>query len=99
MPDVRHARPYLELDLTSRFTHPIGHSHRVIAQHLVAADLNDRRRQTGRIAVERRDIGRARVGAGQVIIDEQRRIIAAEHRITGGVHPEGGPGQRQIGPG
>jgi len=98
MPDVRQARPYFELHLTPRGTHAIGHAHGVIAQHLVAADLNEGRREAGRIAVEWRDIGSARVGAGQILIDEQWRIIGAEHRIVDGVHPERGPGQCEIGP-
>jgi hypothetical protein len=61
---MRHARPYFELDMTPRGTHAIGHAHGVIAQHLVAADLDDCRRQSGGIAVKRRDIGSAWVGAG-----------------------------------
>ena len=99
MPHVRHARPYFELDLTPGGAHAIGHPHGVVAQHLIAADLNDRRGQPGGIAVKRRDIGSARIGAGEIVIDEQWRIIGAEHRIVDGVHPERGPGKCEIGPG
>ena len=40
VPDMRHARPYFELDLAPCLPHAIGHAHRVVAKHLVAADLN-----------------------------------------------------------
>ena len=53
MPDVRHARPYFELDPASCVAHPSGHAHRVVAQYLVAAHLDDGRRQTRGFAVQR----------------------------------------------
>src|SRR6266852_5560261 len=66
VPGMRHPRPDFELDPTSGGTHPIGHAHGIVEQDLVAADLDEGRRQTGRIAVERRCIGRARIGTIEI---------------------------------
>jgi len=85
---VRHTRPYFELDLTRRGAHSVGHAHRVIAQYLVAADLNERRREARRIAVERRHVRCPWIGAGEIIADEERRVVGAEHRVGRGVQPQ-----------
>jgi hypothetical protein len=60
VPDMRHARPYFELDLTGCSSHALGHAHGIVAQDLVAADLDQGRRQPGRIAIERRGVGGTR---------------------------------------
>jgi len=49
---VRHARPYFELDLTSGGAHPLRHAYGIVEQDLVA-DLDERRRQSGRVGVKR----------------------------------------------
>src|SRR6516225_1365687 len=52
LPGVRNSRPYLELDLTSGGAHPLRHTHGVIEEDLVAADLDECRRQPGRVGVK-----------------------------------------------
>src|SRR5262245_61174022 len=52
LPDMRHARPDLELNAATGGAQLVGHPHRVIAQDFVAAHLNQRGRQADRIAVE-----------------------------------------------
>src|SRR5262249_56669459 len=49
LPGVRHPRPYFEFDLTSGGAHPLRHAHGIIEEDLVAADLDERRRQSGRV--------------------------------------------------
>src|SRR6516225_3684070 len=46
LPGVRHPRPYFEFDLTSGGAHPLRHAHGIIEEDLVAADLDERRRQS-----------------------------------------------------
>src|SRR5262249_54815514 len=70
LPSVRHPRPYFEFDLTSGSAHPLRHAHGIIEEDLVAADLDERRRQSGRVGVKRRRIRRARIGAGEIIARE-----------------------------
>jgi hypothetical protein len=45
MPNMEHARPRLEFDLTAHCSQALGHSDRIIAQCLVAADMNESRWQ------------------------------------------------------
>src|SRR5262245_27186909 len=67
MPGMRHARPHLDLDLASRRAQLVRHPHGIVAQDFVAADMDQRRRQAGRIAVKRRGVLMARVGTGRGI--------------------------------
>src|SRR5262249_62258680 len=67
LPSVRHSRPYFEFDLTSGGAHPLRHAHGIIEEDLVAADLDERPRQSGRVGVKRRRIRRATIGAGEII--------------------------------
>lgn len=80
LPGVWHPRPYFELDLTSGGAHPLRHAHGIIEEDLVAADLDERRRQSARVGVKRRRIRRARIGAGEIIAREPR---ASEPRSIG----------------
>ncbi len=50
-PDVRHARPDLDLGATACCPQLVGHANGIVVQNLVAADQNQRRRQPGGIAV------------------------------------------------
>jgi len=99
LPGVRHPRPYFEFDLTSGGAHPLRHAHGIIEEDLVAADLDERRRQSGRVGVKRRRIRRARIGAGEIIAREPRALRASQHRIGLGVSLQGTAGKREIGPG
>src|SRR5215470_1265680 len=76
LPGVRHPPPYFEFDLTSGGTHPLRHAHGIIEEDLVAADLDERRRQSGRVGVKRRRIWRARIGAGEIIEGESATAAA-----------------------
>src|ERR1043165_8866252 len=49
LPDMRHARPDLDHRVNARLAHPLAPVHRVVVQDLVAADLDQRGRQAGRI--------------------------------------------------
>lgn len=91
---MRH--PYFELDLATRGTHPIGHAHRIIAANFVTPHLDNCRRQTGGIAVEGRRKG-TRISAGEIMAHELRCPFDAHQRVSRGVQPELGPGQREIG--
>ena len=51
-----------------------------------------------RVAVEGGGIGRARIGAGEVIVRQAARLFSVDDRIGGKVEPQRGTGQRQIGP-
>ena len=62
VPRMRHARPHFDFDLASRGFEFLGHADRVVAQDLVAAHVDQRRRQPGRIAVKRRGVMIARIG-------------------------------------
>src|SRR5215475_13878208 len=53
VPRMGHARPYLDFDVASRRFQFLGHADRIVAQDLIAADVDQRRRQPGRVAVER----------------------------------------------
>jgi len=99
MPDMRHARPDFELNPASRSVHPISHSHRVVAQNLIASHLNEGRRKTRRVAVKRGGVRRPRIGAGEVVVDETARLIRAHQRVRGSVLFERETGKREIGPG
>src|SRR5215471_13724917 len=99
LPGVRHPRPYFEFDLTSGGAHPLRHAHGIIEEDLVAADLDERRRQSARVGVKRRRIRRARIGAGKIIAREPRALRASQHRIGLGVSLQGTAGEREIGPG
>src|SRR5262249_31448536 len=74
LPGVRHPRPYFEFDLTSGDAHPLRHAHGIIEEDLVAADLDERRRQSGRVGVKRGRIRRARIGTGKIIAREPRAL-------------------------
>ena len=99
MPDMRHARPDFEFNPASCSVHPIGHSHRVVAQNLVASHLNDRRRKTHRVAVKRGGVRRPRIRSCEIIVDEAARLLRAHQRVGAGVQLERGTGKREIGPG
>ena len=95
---MRHARPDFEFDLASRPAHPLGHSHRVVAQDLVAADLNQSWRQAAGIAIERRDIGIAGIGAAEILRRKVHQIGFVEDRIGNRVAAARFAGDRQISP-
>src|SRR5438067_1307039 len=78
VPDMRHARPDFQRDLTPRLAHPLGHPRGVVAQDLVAADLEQRRRQSARIAVKRRDIRIAGVGAAAILGGQGQQVRFVE---------------------
>src|SRR5262249_6999414 len=99
LPGVRHPRPYFEFYLTSGGAHPLRHAHGIIEEDLVAADLDERRRQSGRVGVKRGRIRRARIGAGKIIAREPRALRASQHRIGVRVSLQGIAGEREIGPG
>jgi hypothetical protein len=76
---MEHARPRLEFDLTAHCSQALGHSDRIIAQCLVAADMNESRWQARQIAVKRRGVGRARISASEIKVDffrSTRRLLA-----------------------
>ncbi len=81
MPDMEHARPHFEFDLAATCSQALGHSHRIIAQCLIAADMDESRRQARRIAVKWRGVGRARICAGQIKLDCPRHQLNRHHRI------------------
>src|SRR5262245_30307572 len=91
LPGVRHPRPYFEFDLTSGGAHPLRHAHGIIEEALVAADLDERRRQSGRVGVKRRRIRRVRIRAGEIIAREPRPPRAPRQRnglrVTTGYPP------------
>src|SRR5262249_22030317 len=98
LPGVWHPRPYFEFNLTSGGAHPLRHAHGIIEEDLVAADLDERRRQSGRVGVKRRCIRRAWIGAGEIIAREPRALRASQHRIRLRVSLQGAAGEREIGP-
>ena len=53
VPSMRHARPYLDFDVASRPSQFVGHANGVIAQDLIAADVDQSGRQSRRIAIKR----------------------------------------------
>ncbi len=75
-----------------------GHPHRIVAQDLVAADLQEGRRQAARIAVKRRGVGVPGIGVGEILRRQRHQIIGVLHRVGGGVQPAGGAGDREVGP-
>ena len=98
VPDMRHARPYFQLGLAAGVAQSLVHAHRVVAQDLVAADLQEDRRQPGEIAIERRDVGQARVGAGEIFLRQHGEMLDVEHRIGARIELERRAGEREIGP-
>src|SRR5690242_21873071 len=78
MPNMEHARPRLEFDLTAHCSQALGHSDRIIAQCLVAADMNESRWQARQIAVKRRGVGRARISASEIKVDQIGRASCRE---------------------
>jgi hypothetical protein len=65
---MEHVRPHFDLDIAAGGPHLLGHSHRIVAQHIVASDQDERRWQAQLIAVERRRIGMAWIGAGKILL-------------------------------
>src|SRR5262249_12061006 len=53
VPGMRHARPYLDFHLTPCRPQFVGHADRIVAQDLIAADVDQRGGQSGRIAIKR----------------------------------------------
>ncbi len=98
VPDMRHPRPDFECYFAAGSTQAIGHARRVVAQDLVAADLNQCRRQAPEIAVDRRCPGVTRIGAGKIAGGDRRQFGGIEHRVGLGVELQRRAGQRQIGP-
>jgi hypothetical protein len=87
---------------SSSTRHPAARSRsamRIVARDLVASHLDERRRQPGCIAIERRSIRRARIGAPKIAGGEFFGTIGIQHRVGYGVFPDRGPGERKIGPG
>ena len=99
MPYVRHPRPNFEHDLAAGGSHAIRHARGVVAQHLIAADLDQGRRQAARIAVERRSVGVTRVDAREITLGDRRNAVGIQKRVGNCVPPKRGTGQCQIGPG
>src|SRR5262249_28182752 len=66
VPGVRHARPHFDLHLASRRAQFLGHPDGVVAQNFVAANVDQRGRQPSRVAIERRGVVIARIGAPEV---------------------------------
>src|SRR5262249_36257244 len=81
MPDVPHARRDLELHVAAGGAHFLGHPRGIVAQHVVAADLDERRRQAARVAVERRRVRVTRIGAGEEKLDHTRRELDRDERV------------------
>ena len=98
MPNMEHARPRLEFDLTAHCSQALGHSDRIIAQCLVAADMNESRWQSRQIAVKRRGVGRARISASEIKVDRPRHQLNLHHWIREAVLRKRLAGQREIGP-
>jgi hypothetical protein len=48
VPDMRHAPPYLQLDVAPGCTKPIGDADRIVSQNFVASSLNQRRLRRAR---------------------------------------------------
>lgn len=87
MPDMRHARPDFERDRAAGIAQPLGHPHRIVAQDLVAADMQQGRRQAPQIAVERRGVRVARIGAAEIARRQRPQIVGVQHRIGGRIQP------------
>jgi hypothetical protein len=67
----------------------IRHARGIVAQDLVAIDLNKRRRQSGRIAIKRRSVGIPRVGAKTGIHPRERgpTVKSSQRPCTRMGHP------------
>lgn len=87
VPDMRHARPDFERDTAAGIAQPLGHPHRIVAQDLVAADMQQGRRQAPQIAVERRGVRVARIGVAEIARRQRRQVVDIQHRIGGRVQP------------
>ena len=83
MPDVR---PHLDRRVTASGAHLSSYPQRVIS-----ADEDKCRGKAGRIAVKRRCIWDARVGASEVKIDDAWRQFDWYHRVDGAVEPKRSP--------
>ncbi|ABA48847.1 DNA-binding response regulator, LuxR family [Burkholderia pseudomallei 1710b] len=98
LPDVRHLRPYLQLDVHARRARLLGDAPRIVEQHLGAARLDEERRQSREIRVERR---RMRMRARRVAEIKARRAAerrAREHRIEPVVRAQRIARRGEIGP-
>ena len=84
---MRHPRPYFEFDLTSGGAHPLRHAQGIIEEDLIAADLDERGRQSGRVGIKRRRMRLARIGAGEIIVRlaalAHRRVLKKAHHLGG----------------
>src|SRR5271166_562115 len=91
LPDMEHARPDLDLDRRAGRAQLQRHPYGVVAQKLIAADLNEDGRQARRIAIERRSVGMTRIRAPEIMprkarcpFEPQREVGAeiAAHRVS-----------------
>ena len=65
VPDVDHLRPHLEGDVDAGPRRAFREGDRVVAQDLDLADVDEQRRQSGRVGEQRRDQRLGRVGAAR----------------------------------
>lgn len=98
VPDMGHARPDLECHGAATCTQFVRHSRGIIAQDFVASDLQQNRRQTAWVAVERRDMGMAGIRAPEILGGKGFQTIRFQHRV-GRIIPAGFTGDREIRPG
>ncbi len=98
MPDVDHPVPDLEGRVHPRRLRAVRQLHRVVQQHLVAAHVDQQRRQVAQVREER---GGQRVPRGSGAEVGPRHVVdagAAHDGISLGVGAVAGPAHREIGP-
>ena len=95
---MHHVFPGLELDLDAGCPGALGDARRVVEQDLGGTHLDEERRQTREVGVERRRQRVARVGAAQIGLRHHPQPRLGHHRIFGRLGLDRGAGSGEIGP-
>jgi hypothetical protein len=82
LPDMEHHRPDAQLHQHAGGARLLRQAQRIVAQHLVLADMNHQRRQAVQVTEQRRSQRLRRVGAGQVGRQQVAQMGAGEHGVA-----------------
>jgi hypothetical protein len=98
LPSVRNNRPDFQFNGNAGSTGTFGEARGVIAEHFVGAHVNEKRRKSGEVGVERRRERIAGIGVAKIITRGESDARAIEHGAAVGVSSNRVTSSGKIGP-
>ena len=80
LPGMRNNRPNFQFDGNACGAGALGEARGIIAQDFVRADVNQKRRKSGKIGIQGRREGIARIGIAKIVARRSREIRSKRRR-------------------